>query len=43
MLSAESVSVDDEGLFWREVSVRFSGAAGGFARADLHFGQLKPS
>ena len=42
MLSAEGASVDDEGLFWR-ASVRFSGAADGFALADLHFGQIKPS
>ena len=43
MLSAEGASVDDEGLFWIGFSVRFSGAADGFALADLHFGQIKPS
>ena len=43
MLSAEGVSVDDEGLLWRGASVRFSGAADGFKLADLHFGQIKPS
>ena len=43
MLSAEGASVDDEGIFRRGVLVRFSRAADGFALADLHFGQIKPS
>ena len=43
MLSAERVSVDYGVLFWSGHSVRFSGVAGGFAFADLHFGQLKTS
>ena len=43
MFSAEGASVDDEGLHWRGASVWFSGTADGFAFADLHFGQIKPS